>query len=75
MIDGSEKRNRWLNLELQRPLVIEKRSRGFWLNSWTDLRCIGRQMVKLNASTSGIHFHKSYYKLQTMRAKRKYKPQ
>ena len=27
MINGSEKRNGWLNLELQSPLVIERRSK------------------------------------------------
>ena len=28
MIDGSEKRNGWLNVELQSPHVIERRSKG-----------------------------------------------
>ena len=28
MIDGSEKRNGWLNFELQSPHVIERRSKG-----------------------------------------------
>ena len=61
MIDGSEKRNGWLNFELQSPHVIERRSKPvkFYVstkNSFTEnmkrLRAFHGKLYTVNAKNN-----------------------